>query len=675
MAGYEEDHERTLMKYASVVIKLPIDKTFSYSIPQRLGSSAAVGKRVWVGFGPRRLVGYIVDISDKTDIKEPKPIESVIDREPIISEELLGLTRWISSYYLSSWGEAIEAAIPAVLRKGKTAVRYKDPVKEKPFKPGREHSPNDEQKDALKQIKGSLDKKQFLVYLLHGITGSGKTEIYMQAITHVLSKGQSSIVLVPEISLTPQTVERFKKRFGDKVAVMHSALLGSERFREYERIRHGQAKIVVGARSAIFSPVKDLGLIVIDEEHETSYKQETTPRYHARETAIKRAELTKSTIILGSATPSLESYHKAAGGTYKLIELKKRIRDYDLPKVKIIDMRRELYKKSNTTVFSRPLRESIEHVIAKGKQAILFLNRRGFATFISCRKCGKVERCKRCDSVLVYHYSKKKIICHYCSWQAVPPEICPKCRSSYVKYFGMGTEKVESELHRYFPEGRMGRMDTDTTKKRGSHDKILGRFKRHSINILVGTQMIAKGLDFPKVTLVGIVSADTTLNLPDFRASERTFNLLTQVAGRAGRSKDGGEVIIQTYAPEHYAVLTASDHDYQAFYNREIISRRELRLPPFVHLIRLMLRSRKEEKVTKAAWDLAKIIKKSLNDVKILGPAPAVVSKVRNQYRWNIILKATDLEVTARRMKEILGSIKRTAGVIITADVDPISVS
>ncbi|MBL7068769.1 MAG: primosomal protein N' [Candidatus Omnitrophica bacterium] len=662
------------MRYASCVIRMPLNKTFSYRIPERLDGEAAIGKRVWIPFGPRRVVGYIVDIQNKVDIENVRPIENVIDREPIVSEELLSLTRWISRYYICSWGEAIAAAIPGVLKKGRTSMRPKKLFRDRRVQKTLDLPPTDEQRTALDVIKGSIDDNEFLVFLLHGVTASGKTEVYMQAIGHALKKNKSSIVLVPEISLTPQTVERFKSRFGNEVAVMHSGLVGSRRFHEYKRIREGQARIVVGARSAIFSPVKNLGLVIVDEEHETSYKQETTPRYHAREVAIKRAEITKSIVILGSATPSLESYYNAKKKVFKLIELTRRLKDIDFPKVNIIDMRKEFYQRHYATIFSRPLRDGIERVMAKKQQAILFLNRRGFSTFINCKNCGTVMRCKRCDSVLVYHYSKKRLVCHYCNWSAQPLEICPKCRSSYVKYFGTGTERVESELHRYFPEGRMGRMDTDTTKKRGSHDRILGKFKRHSINILVGTQMIAKGLDFPKVTLVGVISADTMLNLPDFRASERTFNLLTQVAGRAGRSKEGGRVIIQTYTPEHYAIAAASEHDYNAFYKREIRSREELALPPFVNIIRLMLRARKEDRVIKASNDLAKIIKKNMRSVKILGPAPAVISKIRNQFRWNLVLKVKEPQEAAISLKEILKNMKRPSGVFITVDVDPISV-
>ncbi len=663
------------VKYASCVIKLPINKPFSYRIPKALESRAAIGKRAWVPFGPRRIVGYIVDITEGTDIKNAKPIESLIDREPIITKELLQLSKWISDYYLCSRGEAIDAMLPSVLKKGRTDMRPKKPFKKKTYEKTEDLHPTDEQRRALDTIKGSIDTKEFSVYLLHGVTASGKTEVYMQAISHVLKKNRSSIVLVPEISLTPQTVERFKSRFGNKVAVMHSGLVGSRRFHEYNRIRAGEARIVVGARSAIFAPVINLGLVIVDEEHETSYKQESVPRYHAREAAIKRAEITDSAVILGSATPSLESYYNATQGKYRLIELTKRMKDVDFPKVTIIDMRKELYQKHYATIFSRPLREGIEKVMAKKQQAILFLNRRGFSTFVNCRGCGTVMRCRKCDSVLVYHFSKKSLICHYCNYKAKPQDICPKCRGAHIKYFGMGTERVESELYRHFPEGMMGRMDTDTTKKRGSHDEILEKFKKHGINILVGTQMIAKGLDFPKVTLVGVISADTMLNLPDFRASERTFNLLTQVAGRAGRSKEGGRVIIQTYTPEHYAINAASKHDYGSFYKREINSRRELSLPPFVNIIRLTLRSRSEEKVIKAAASFAAAIKNGMRSVKMLGPAPAVISKLKNQYRWNIVLKVKDAGGEGARLRGLLKKIRRPSGVFVAVDVDPMSLN
>lgn len=662
------------MKYAQIVLGLPINKAFSYRIPKNLLQDTEIGKRVKVSFGKRILIGYIVGLSDKSDIKEVKPLLEIIDKEPMLSEEMLKLTKWVSDYYLCSWGEAIESTIPGVLRKGKTSVKPKKPLKEEEFAPTSDLHPTSEQKAALKLIKQSLTDSEHKTFLLHGITASGKTEVYLQAINHVLDQNKSSIILVPEISLTPQTVERFKSRFGKKVAIMHSRLVGSMRFREWQRIKTGEASVVVGVRSAIFSPVKNLGLVIIDEEHETSYKQDDTPRYHAREVAIKRAEIDNAVVVLGSATPSLESFYNSKDGRFKLISLTKRIEEKDLPQVKIVDMKREFITKRRQIIFSRLLKDTMEKVLNKKEQAILFLNRRGFSTSVICRKCGLVVKCKKCDSIMVYHFLEKKLICHYCNWKTETPDICPKCNSSYIRFLGLGTEKVESELHRYFPTRKMERMDTDSTRKRGSHDRILKGFSKHSTDILVGTQMIAKGLDFPMVTLVGVVSADTSLNLPDFRASERTFNLLTQVAGRAGRGREKGLVIVQTYAPKHYAISTASKHDYDSFYKIEISYRKELELPPFTHIIKLTLRSKNNQIAEETSTKLARLLKKKLKkSVKIIGPAPALLSKLRGQYRWNILIKVKDPEKINTSLRKSLESFKKPWGVFITRDVDPMS--
>ncbi len=663
------------MNYADVVLGLPILRSFSYRIPKNFIPEAEIGKRVRVSFGRRELIGYIVGLNEKSDIKNVKPVQSIIDKTPIISGEMLKTTKWISEYYLCSWGQAIESTIPGVLRKGKTSVKPKKPFEEERFEKSSHLKPTEEQKKALADINESLSKKEHCVFLLHGITASGKTEVYLQAISHVLEQGRSSIVLVPEISLTPQTVERFKSRFGEMVAVIHSKLMGSMRFREWQRIKTGAARVIVGVRSAIMSPVDNLGLVIVDEEHESSYKQEDTPRYHARDLAIERARINNGVVVLGSATPSLESFYNAKKGNYKLINLKKRIQDKDLPEVKIVDMKRELVQKHRQVVLSRILKDMLDKILAKKEQAILFLNRRGFSTSIVCKKCGHVARCKRCESVMVYHFTDKKLICHYCNHKEDPPDICPRCRGSYVKFLGLGTERVESELHRFFPEKRMDRMDTDATKKRGSHDKILGGFRRHGIDVLVGTQMVAKGHDFPLVTLVGVVSADTTLNLPDFRASERTFNLLTQVAGRAGRGKEKGFVIIQTYSPSHYAITTASRHDYDAFYKKEIGYRKELNLPPFIHIIKLTLRSVNNKKAKGAADKLKDLLKKKLDpSVKVIGPAPAVIARLRGQYRWNIMLKTENPKKTNEGLKKILAAFRKPSGVLLAPDVDPISV-
>jgi len=621
-----------------------------------------------------------VGLSSNSSLKNVKPILHILGSLPLIDTQMLKLTKWISDYYYSSWGEAISAAIPGVVKRGSKRKRGRKKESEGTqgeveFIDGSDKhlSPTPEQKEALDSIKGCIDSKAHRVFLLHGVTGSGKTEVYLQSIAHALELGRSSIVLVPEISLTPQTVARFKARFGEEIAVLHSRLLGSRRASEWKRILSGQARIVVGARSAVFAPVKDLGLLVVDEEHETSYKQEDTPRYHARDVAIKRSQLSNAVTILGSATPSLESFYAARSGRYTLIELSERIDFKLLPEVEIVDMREELIRRKRVPIFSQALKAWIQKDVSEGKQVILFLNRRGFSTFISCRKCGYVLTCKRCNVSLTYHFHTKKLICHHCNYKMDPPDTCPKCNSGYVRYWGIGTEKVESELHRLFPAASISRMDTDATRKRGTHDRVLSRFKDGKVDILVGTQMIAKGLDFPKVTLVGVISADTALNLPDFRSGERTFNLLTQVAGRAGRGDLGGRVIIQTYAPGHYTIQAAKNHDYNSFYGKEISFRKELNLPPFSCLVSLLLRGYKEEKVLKVAESLRnKLSKKDISKkVEVIGPAPAPISRIKGMYRWNLFLKSGEVKDIIDLLKRTLGNRRREAGVIITVDVEP----
>ncbi|MBU1006906.1 MAG: primosomal protein N' [Candidatus Omnitrophica bacterium] len=664
---------------ADIVINRPVKGPFTYIVPEGLKDDVKVGSCVEVSFGYKNIAGYVVGFSSDSDIKNLKPIIRVLDKAPLIDETLLKLTKWISEYYYSSWGEAISAAIPAVLKRSAKASRLgklkeSDEAVEEFIDGSGEHlAPSREQKQALDSIIARIDDRTHKVFLLHGVTGSGKTEVYLQAISHALDKGYSSIVLVPEISLTPQTVARFKARFGDEIAVLHSQLLGSKRASEWGRIVSGKARIVVGARSAIFAPVKDLGLVVVDEEHETSYKQEDVPRYNARDVAIKRAELSGAIAILGSATPSLESFYAAKQGKYELVELSERIDFRLLPEVEVVDMREELTRVKKLLIFSQNLSAWIAKDVSEGKQVILFLNRRGFSTFISCRKCGYVLTCKRCNVSLTYHFYTKKLSCHHCNYKMDPPEICPECNSAYVRYWGMGTEKVESEAHRLFPSARIARMDTDAMRKRGAHEKVLSKFKAHKIDILIGTQMIAKGLDFPKVTLVGIISADVALNLPDFRAGERTFDLLTQVAGRAGRSDLGGRVIIQTYTPSHYAIQAAKTHDYNSFSARELSLRKELYLPPFCHMVTLTFKGYKEDKVIKAAEALRQRIEKEDNSGKInlMGPAPAPISRIKGLYHWNIFLKSDKVPDIVSLLEKVLGNKRKEKGIIVAVDVDP----
>jgi len=669
-------------KFADIAVDISLDKTFHYSIPEEYAQEIAAGKRVMVEFGSKDVVGYVVGFSDAADAPVVKPVKKIIDKEPMISPELLLLGHWLRDTYLSSLGEALAAMVPSALKKGKVSVKSRPgssihqacaPVPSAPLPLTKE------QDHALKTIQASLAKSEHKVFLLYGITGSGKTEVYLQAIDDVLKAGKSVIVLVPEISLTPQALERYKARFGECVAVIHSGLTGSTRYHEWDRIRKGTARIVVGARSAIFSPVKDLGLIVIDEEHESTYKQEDSPRYNGRDAGIMRGKIASCPVVLGSATPSLESYHAALEGRYTMLRLTKRIDDRPLPRVRIIDMRMELAVSKKVVMFSRLLIQELNRVVAGKKQAMIFLNRRGFATYISCRSCGYVMKCKKCDAILVYHFDKKSLVCHYCDARTEAPNLCPRCSSAYVRYFGIGTEKVESELSRLVPQARLIRMDRDVTSKRGAHARILEEFKDNKVDVLVGTQMIAKGHDFPNVTLVGVVNTDVTLNLPDFRASEKTFGLITQVAGRAGRGKDTGEVIIQTYAPDHYAIKSSEKHDYEAFYKHEIESRRALGFPPFVDLIKITFRSRIEKKASDAAFLFAKSCRERSASSPgeeafvVVGPAPAPMARVRGYFRWNILLKGKNRSIMTGYLRKTVESIPRAHGVYTAIDVDPMS--
>lgn len=665
----------SIKQYVEVAIALPVRKLFNYRVPCGLSCLAAVGKRVWAPFGSRKVVGYIVGFVDSPPVADIKDILDVIDvRDPVIDNDLLELTRWMAEYYRTSWGEAIAAALPAPLRNGKIAAKPRRPLAEDNYERTGKFELTRQQELVLNPILKSVIERQREVYLLHGITGSGKTEVYLQAIEQALKFGMSAIVLVPEISLTPQAIERFKSRYGGIVAVLHSRLLESERFIEWKRLKEGVARIAVGARSAIFAPVANLGLIVIDEEHETSYKQEETPRYNARDTAVERARISGAVVILGSATPSLESYYKATSANeYKLLELTERIEKRPLPKVETVDMRREILDTKEMRVFSRALEFAVSGTLRKQGQVMLFLNRRGFSTFINCKKCGYVVKCKHCSVSLTYHFDTKKLICHYCDYQDSLPEVCPKCKSGSIRYFGIGTQKIESEAARLFPSANIARMDADATAKRGAHKHILSEFSKHKIDILIGTQMIAKGHDFPSVMLVGVISADTALNLPDLRASERTFNLLTQVAGRAGRGSEPGRVIVQTFSPSHYAIERSLNHDYAGFYGEEIKFRRELNYPPFTHLVEIKLRGGNEQRVVESAKALADDLKtSSAGNFEIVGPAPEFIWRLKEQFRWNMFLKGHSPRRICDSIDESIKRIKGKSSVTITVDVDPV---
>jgi len=537
---------------------------------------------------------------------------------------------------------------------------------------------NNYQKEAIKKIITALNVGIHTTFLIHGITGSGKTEVYLTSIKAALKRGQGAILLVPEIALTPQVIGRFKSVLGDKVVVLHSNLSQGERLDAWESLRIGQAKVIIGVRSAIFAPVQNLGLIIIDEEHETTYKQsEPEPRYHARQVALKRAQLANAVLVLGSATPSIESYYSTQKGDYNLIKMPKRVTKNSLPDVKVVDLREE-FKLGNKSIFSTALSEAVTEALNKDEQIILFLNRRGFSTFVLCRECGSPLKCRNCSISLTYHAATQEMKCHYCSYKTRVPPRCPSCGSSFIRYFGTGTQQVEQEIKLIWPQAKVTRMDVDTTGNKNAHQNLLAAFKKGESNILVGTQMITKGLDFPNVTLVGVIAADISLNLPDYTSGERTFQLLTQVAGRAGRGAKKGQVIIQTYNPDHYSIAAGKNQNFLQFYQRELAARKIMDYPPFSYLIRILVTDYHEKTIILYLEAFTEIIKKDyVDNVEILGPAQAPIGKIKNRYRWQAILKGKDLELLKKAALNGLhqtqkGETNKTLRVIL--DVEPQSI-
>jgi primosomal protein N' (replication factor Y) len=571
----------------------------------------------------------------------------------------------------------------ALAKKGLVAVELvavrREPLELQNTLPSAPFQLTQDQHAAFQAIKASLrdiasrHDSSGKVFLLHGVTGSGKTEIYLQALAEAVKLGKRGIVLVSEIALTPQTIERFSSRFPDRVAILHSRLSPGEQYDEWQRVKNGEVDVVIGPRSAVFAPQPNLGLIIIDEEHEWTYKQhEQSPRYHARSAAIKISELTGCTVVMGSATPDVETYYHATRGEYTLLRLPERVvpvHNAPMPKVNVVDMRREL-KEQNRSIFSRALSSAIDRVIANHEQAILFLNRRGMSTYVQCRTCGFVIKCRRCEVPLTYHLDTESLLCHQCNYSMPVPQICPNCRSRHIRYLGIGTEKLEQEVKLAFPTAKVLRWDSDVTRGRYAHQKILDKFRAHQADILIGTQMIAKGLDLPLVTLVGVINADLSLNLPDFRSGERTFQLLSQVAGRAGRGLMGSQVIIQTYNPEHYAIKAAASHNYALFYQREIQFRHELREPPFTQLAALTYAHTNDNHCQEEAERVARLIGEErdaigLAGLDIVGPAPAYLRRIRGRYRWQIILRGAELSTFLARITFPQGWM---------VDIDPIGV-
>ena len=538
----------------------------------------------------------------------------------------------------------------------------------------------DEQENAFKKVQNAMQQNQFEEFLLYGVTGSGKTEVYLQLIQEAIENNKTAIVLVPEISLTPQMLDRFIARFGkEQIAVLHSKLSIGERHDEWERIKEEKAKIVIGARSAIFAPIKNLGIIIIDEEHDSSYKSESTPKYNAKEIAKKVAKENNIPLVLGSATPDLTTYYKAKEkNEITLLELTKRANNSALPKVEIVDLKQELAN-GNRSMLSMDLYQSIEENLKNKLQTILFLNRRGYSTFIMCRNCGYTVKCKNCDISMTYHSYENKLKCHYCGYEEKLVKICPECGSDKIRYFGTGTQKLEQEIHKQFPQAKTIRMDVDTVTKKNSHEEILNKFKNEDIDILIGTQMVVKGHHFPKVTLVGVIAADSSLNIDDYRATERTFQILTQVAGRAGRENLPGKVIIQTYNPENFSIQEAQKQNYNKFYETEIALRKQLKYPPFCDIIVIGFNSTNEDEIKKVSQEIFEKLKDKINkeQFNIFKPMPSPIDKIQNKFRWRIIIKGKMTEEANKIFNDTLKEIyqKNYKNTKITIDVNPNNMS
>jgi primosomal protein N' (replication factor Y) (superfamily II helicase) len=682
--------------FVEVAFPLPLNRSFHYQASNGADRNSYIGRRVLAPFGKKSLVGYVIGTQEQTPPFPTKPIHSWIDSYPFLDKNLLDMAEWLAEKYLCSTGEALAAILPPQLKAPKRLLS--SPValsmKEESSKsPGETFQLTTEQQEALIPFLKSVESKTFQPFLLRGVTDSGKTELYVRTIDAVLKQGRQALFLLPEIALTPPFIDRFKARYSsDKVGIWHSGVSAGERYRTWERAHQGDIQVVLGARSAVFTPFPKLGVIVLDEEHEPSYKQEDRPRYHAREAALWRAERAGATLIMGSATPSLESYWKAKQGAYALVELTSRVEMRQLPPVTLVDRsikkEEEAPKKKRTrnfngfAVFSEPLKLALEQRLARREQTILFVNRRGFTPFVRCSKCGWVARCERCSIALTEHLGSKpaekgafvphQLHCHACLRTYPVPIQCPSCKGMRLGHFGIGTQRVEEEVKHLFPFVKIARLDRDIDAYRRTYEKVYRDFAAKKLDVLVGTQIIAKGFDFPGVTLVGVVDADVSLHLPDFRAAERTFQLMAQVAGRTGRGIQGGKVVVQTHHPDHYALQAAKDHDYLRFYAEEIPHREALNYPPYCKLVHLLIRGRKEGVVKEASEELVGQLEKLGEGVDILGPAPAPHSQIRSQFRYQIVLKGND-QTLVPYLAFLRG--KRLSKAFLTVDVDPASLA
>ena len=718
--------------YVDVLVELKakkLDKTFTYNVPSNMIDDIKVGKRVLVPFGRQKLEGFIIGINNNDSFDyDVKSIIQVIDDDVVINDEMMSLGRYIKNKTLCTLISAYQTMLPSalkahkdfvvnkkyetylticsdnidiksekqrmiyellcsnefVLKKDCTSISsyvvksfiekgYIKEVKKEVYRNNlsdiKEESNivlNDEQKIAVDKVVSS---DGFKPYLLYGVTGSGKTEVYMHIIDYYLSKGMEALVLVPEISLTPQMVLNFRKRFGTSIAILHSGLSDGEKYDEYRKILKHEVSIVIGARSAIFAPLTNLGVIIIDEEHSSTYKQDNTPKYNAIDVALFRGKKHNCPVVLGSATPSIESYTRAKSHIYELITLKNRVNN-NLPNVTLVNMRDEI--KSGNRIFSSILTSSINECLEKGEQVILLLNRRGFSTISSCSDCGYVHKCPNCDIPLVYHKSSNTMRCHYCGYGSRRLYECPECHKKGMNDFGMGTEKLEEYVRDNFPSASVVRMDVDTTSRKGAHERIINDFKSMKYNVLIGTQMIAKGLDFPNVTLVGVINGDASLSIPDFRSGERTFQLLNQVAGRAGRSDKPGKVIIQGFNIDHYSIICASNHDYGSFYDEEMRLRKLLKYPPYYNLCSIKVKSKNENKAMEEGRKIVDYLKGCLDSTNIvLGPSNSNMFKVNNVYNVQIVIKYKKTELLLDKLNFINSRYVDNKDVLIDIDLNP----
>ena len=612
-------------------------------------------------------------------------IKQIIQDLPARSQKVAQLLTYLLESGQPQWEQqALLAASQVSASSLKTALKhgyiksqkvsvYRDPLAHLEVEQSYSRTLTEAQEEVYEQVALELEAHQDQTFLLEGVTGSGKTEVYLQLMAKASQMGRGAILLVPEIALTPQMVRQVKSRFQTGVAVLHSGLTNSQKYDEWRRIIRGQATIVVGARSSIFAPIRDLGLVIIDEEHETTYKQSDTPRYHAREVAIWRCHYHQAPLLLGSATPSLESRSRAQVGRYQHLRLPERVNGRPLPPVTLVDMTKEMVQQT-TDELSSVLKDKIADRLAKGQQIVLLLNRRGYASYMLCRECGQVIQCPRCDISLTYHKHEHRLKCHYCDYQSPVPDHCPNCHSDYLRTFGLGTQKIEELLNQHFPEARVIRMDMDTTRKKGQHEALLDRFRRHEADILLGTQMIAKGLDFENVTLVGVINADTALNLPDFRAGEKTFQLLTQVAGRTGRGRFEGEVLIQTYNPDHYVMQLAQQHDYESFFYYEMKRRHLGHYPPYFYTTLITISSKYQAKAQAMSHQVKQALLASGAAIEILGPSQGAIARINERYYFQLLLKYKDGQVIKESLGTILdqSQLEAKQGIYITIDHEPL---